>query len=93
MLSIRHATFVARYHGIVPDQRIVTTYEMYLDEKRISVSLATLEFKPDGAGTRLILTEQGVFLDGVDNPAERERGTRELLDNLDAALRREPARA
>ena len=53
MLSIRHATFVARYHGIVPDQRIVTTYEMYLDEKRISVSLATLEFKPDGAGTRI----------------------------------------
>ena len=58
-----------------------------------SGAMATLEFRPDGAGTRLILTEQGVFLDGVDSPAERERGTRELLDNLDAALRREPARA
>jgi len=28
------------------------------------------------------MTEQGVFLDGLDTPAEREHGTRELLDTL-----------
>jgi hypothetical protein len=36
----------------------------------------------------LIITEQDAFLDGADLPAERERGTRELLDNLAAELRR-----
>jgi uncharacterized protein YndB with AHSA1/START domain len=80
-------TFEARYQDIVPDERIVVTYDMHMDETRISVSLMTVEFKPEGAGTRLILTEQDAFLDGYDDPAERERGTRELLDALDAEIR------
>ena len=75
----------------MPDQRIVYSYDMHLDGARISVSLATVEFKPEGAGTRMIFTEQGVFLDGYDDPAGRERGTRALLDNLDAELRRAAA--
>ena len=81
-------TFDACYQDIVPDERIVYTYDMHLDETRISVSLATVELKPAGAGTRLIFTEQGVFLDGHDTPAEREHGTRSLLEKLDAELRR-----
>ncbi len=81
------------YQDIVPDQRIIYTYDMHLDETRISVSLATVEFTPAGKGTRLIFTEQGAFLDGYDNPARREQGTRDLLDALGAALRREPANA
>jgi uncharacterized protein YndB with AHSA1/START domain len=77
----------ALYWDIVPNERIVSTYEMHLDDKRISVSLATVELRPEGAGTRLILTEHGAFLDGYDNPEQREQGTRELLDALEAALR------
>jgi len=80
-------TFEARYQDIVPDERIVVTYDMHMDETRISVSLMTIEFKPDGTGTRLVLTEQDAFLDGNDDPAERERGTRELLEALDAEVR------
>jgi uncharacterized protein YndB with AHSA1/START domain len=83
----------ARYMDIVPNQRIVSTYDMHLDDKRISVSLATVEFTPAGAGTRLIYTEQGVFLDGYDNAVQREEGTRDLLGNLATALKRESARA
>src|ERR671911_1699181 len=75
-------TYEARYHDIVPDQRIVLTYDMHLDDARISVSLATVEFRPEGTGTRLVFTEQGAFLDGYDEPSERERGTRDLLDGL-----------
>lgn len=67
---------------ITPNERIVSSYEMHMDETRTSVSLATFEFKPNGAGTTLVLTEQGAFLDGVDNAAERERGTNVLLDQL-----------
>jgi uncharacterized protein YndB with AHSA1/START domain len=77
----------AIYQDIVPNQRIVLTYDMHLDNARISVSLLTLEFKPAGSDTKLVLTEQDVFLDGFDNVASREKGTRELLDNLESWLR------
>lgn len=40
------------------------------------------EFKPEGAGAKLIFTEQGVFLDGHDTPAQREEGTKLMLDKL-----------
>jgi uncharacterized protein YndB with AHSA1/START domain len=84
-------TYEARYQDIVPDERIVYTYDMHLDETRISVSLTTVEFMPAGAGTQLIFTEQGAFLDGYDTPAQREQGTRDLLDALGAELRRQSA--
>jgi uncharacterized protein YndB with AHSA1/START domain len=74
------------YQDIVPDQRIIYSYDMHLDNTRISVSLTTIEFKPEGTGTRLVFTEQGVFLDGTDSAATREQGTQGLLDNLGAAL-------
>ena len=56
--------FDAHYHDIVPDRRIVYSYGMHVGDKRISVSLATIEFEPAGAGTR------------------------DLMDKLDAELRR-----
>jgi uncharacterized protein YndB with AHSA1/START domain len=78
--------FDALYYDIVPNERIVFAYDMHLDDLRISVSLATIELKTDGAGTRLIYTEQGAFLDGFDDPAGREHGTGELLDQLGRVL-------
>jgi uncharacterized protein YndB with AHSA1/START domain len=77
----------AIYRDIVPDQRIVLTYDMYLDETRISVSLATVELKPVAASTRLTYTEQGAYLDGHDVPDLREQGMGTLLDALGAELR------
>lgn len=62
--------------------RIVIAYDMIVDDARISVSLNTVELRPAGAGTRLVLTEQGAFLDGHDDPAGREEGTRQLLEQL-----------
>jgi uncharacterized protein YndB with AHSA1/START domain len=79
-------TFEGRYQDIVPDERIVYAYDMHLDDRRISVSLATVELKPAGAGTRLIFTEQGAFLDGLDTPAQREEGTGSLLEALGEEL-------
>jgi uncharacterized protein YndB with AHSA1/START domain len=78
--------FESRYYDIVPNERVVSAYEMYLGETRISVSVATLELKAAGAGTRMVYTEQGAFLDGFDNPAIREEGTRDLLEKLGQAL-------
>jgi uncharacterized protein YndB with AHSA1/START domain len=82
--------FDCHYLDIVPDQRIVYAYDMHQDQTRISVSLATVEFKPAGKGTRLIFTEQAVFLDDFDDAGRREQGTGGLLDNLATALRRAP---
>jgi uncharacterized protein YndB with AHSA1/START domain len=84
-------TYEAVYQDIVPDERIVYSYSMFLDLTLISVSLATVELKAEAAGTRLVLTEQGAYLDGHEDGGERERGTGELLDALGAELRRQPA--
>jgi len=86
-------SYDACFQDIVADQRIVTTYEMQMDGARISVSVATLEFQPDGSGTRLVMTEQGAYLDGIDTAAERERGTSDLLANLGTYLQLQSARA
>ncbi|SFO49106.1 Uncharacterized conserved protein YndB, AHSA1/START domain [Mesorhizobium sp. NFR06] len=78
--------FNAVYQDIVPNRRIVYSYELLFGETRVSVSLATIELIAEGKGTRLVLTEQGAFFDGIDTPATREHGTGELLDALGAAL-------
>jgi uncharacterized protein YndB with AHSA1/START domain len=83
--------YEARYQDIVTDERIVYSYWMHLDDALISVSVATVELRAEGAGTRLVLTEQGAYLDGHDTSAQRQQGTGELLDALGAALAREPA--
>lgn len=85
--------FSAVYQDIVPNERIIYSYDMLLDDVRISVSVATLEFRGAGGGTELVLTEQGAFLDGYDDAGERERGTRELLEALGNFLARENADA
>ena len=78
--------FDATYFDIVPDRRIVYSYEMHWQGKKISVSLATIEFVTAGRGTKLIVTENGAFLDGYEDGGSRERGTLSLMDNLERAL-------
>lgn len=74
------------YMDIVPDARLVWSYVMSLDGRRISASLATVELIPDGTGTRLVFTEHGAFLDGYDGEGERQRGTVDLLSALESYL-------
>lgn len=75
----------ARYYDIVPEQRIIYSYEMYANGARISVSVATIEFAATAGGTALTWTEQGAYLDGFDGPEApqlRQEGTAEMLDGL-----------
>jgi uncharacterized protein YndB with AHSA1/START domain len=81
------------YHDIVPDERIVFSYDLSLGGALVSVSLATVELRAAGTGTQLTYTEHGAFLDGLDDPALREQGTVGLLDALGALLKREAATA
>jgi uncharacterized protein YndB with AHSA1/START domain len=79
-------TFEAVYHDVIPGARLVYSYEMWMDDRKISVSLATMEIEALGAQTRLRVTEQGAFLDGYEDGGSREHGTGALLDALGAAL-------
>jgi uncharacterized protein YndB with AHSA1/START domain len=85
------SSFEARYHEIIPNQRIIYTYEMHLGETRISASLITVQFRAADGGTCLVFTEQVVLLDGYDDPGgrDRERGTCGHLDRLAAYLQDE----
>jgi len=78
--------FECLYFDVVPEKRLVYTYDMYWQGKKISVSLASVEFVLAGKGTKLVLTEQHAFLDGYEDAGSRERGTRGLMDNLEVAL-------
>ena len=83
-------SYEALFQDIVPAERIVYTYDMLLHGTRISVSLATVEFTPEGDGdTRLVFTEQGAFLDGHESPARRAEGMGGLLDALGEELQSE----
>jgi len=81
--SGHHHLFRSRYHDIIDGQRIVYAYDLLLDHRLVSVSLATIEFRPgDEGGTHLLFTEHGAFFDELEDPAQREHGTGILLDTL-----------
>jgi len=81
-------TFETLYRDIVPEQRIVYTSTLSAGADLMTVSLTTVEFTPgEGGGTRLVLTEQGAFLDGQEQPAWREQGTSDQLEALAAELK------
>jgi uncharacterized protein YndB with AHSA1/START domain len=87
--------YEARYHDIIPDERIVFTYDLSLGGSLVSVSLATVEFRlaDGGSGTQLTYTEHGAFLDGLDDPELRKNGTGGMLDELGHWLERQAATA
>jgi uncharacterized protein YndB with AHSA1/START domain len=80
-------TFEAVYHDIAPSTRIVHSSTLSVGSKVATVSVTTVEISPAGDGTRLVLTEQGTYLDGLEEPSWREQGTSQQLDNLDAELK------
>jgi uncharacterized protein YndB with AHSA1/START domain len=82
----RETKFVARYHEIVPNERLVYVYDMHVDGVFMSVSLATIELTPQSAKTLLRITEQAVFIDGQDGNESRREGTKYLLEQVAANL-------
>jgi uncharacterized protein YndB with AHSA1/START domain len=78
--------FDAVYFDVIPDRRLVYAYEMHLNGIKISVSLATLELSLAAGGTKLVITEQGSFLEGYQDAGSREQGTGFLLDQLGTSL-------
>lgn len=80
------ADFETRYLDIIKDQRIVSTVAVTADGRVMSCSLQTLEFQPEGTGTRLICHEQAAWLNGMNMRSEHEGGWALLLDRLTAVV-------
>jgi uncharacterized protein YndB with AHSA1/START domain len=74
------------YLDIVPDRRIVSAYAMHDKERRFSTTLCTVETRPDGDGTHMVLTDQTAFLRG-ETPSDRRQGLEEMTAKLEAFLR------
>lgn len=72
----------ARFIDIVEGERILYVYEMRMGDVRLSASLVTVRFEPDGAGTCMTFTEQAALLDGHQAIEERIQGTEIGLDRL-----------
>lgn len=82
-----------RYEDIVPDQRIVSSGQMTEGDKSLFIGILTVEFNAAGKGCRMVMTEQGVFLDGHDKPENHEAGWGQMLDQLGDELKRGRAAA
>jgi uncharacterized protein YndB with AHSA1/START domain len=78
--------FEATYRDIVDGERIVYCSTLHDGDKLSTVSQTTVEFVAEGDGTRLVLTEQGAYLDGMEQPEWREQGTNSQLDTLGELL-------
>jgi hypothetical protein len=76
----------------VPSARIVYSSTLSVGDKVATVSLTTVEISPAGGGSRLVLTEQGTYLDGLEDPRWREHGTSDQLDALGADLKKSGTR-
>jgi uncharacterized protein YndB with AHSA1/START domain len=86
-ISGKDITWESLYREIVSDERIVYTSVLSENDMVATVSLTTVEFVPEGDGTRLVLVEAGAYLDGREQPAWREQGTCDQLDALGTELR------
>src|SRR4051812_7441479 len=86
------SVFDAQYFDIVPNERVVYVYEMTVNARKISTSLATFELSAVGGKTKLRLTEQGAYFADPDmkkyasegQAASRLEGTKGLMDKIAA---------
>lgn len=78
--------YTATFHAISPNQGLVFTYDMHHAGSHLSVSVASVEFTPDKAGTRMTFTEQAVYFDGQDGTESRKTGTAAHFERLAAVL-------
>lgn len=87
-------TFESHFHDIIVDERMVFSSTLTTGgQDMATVSLTTVELHSEGDSTRLVLTQQGAFLDGHEDPTWREQGTRDQLDALGAELARSSSNA
>lgn len=84
----RPLIYRARYADIVQDERILTTSTLHTEDRLSTVSTTSVEFHAEDDGTRVVVTEHGIYLPGQEQPEWREQGTAQQLDTLAAEFDR-----
>lgn len=88
--TVERLAYRSHFLDIVPEKRIVFSYQALVDDRCRWVSLVTIQIAPSGDGTQLSRTEQYAFLiltgDGSDDEAHLRGGTRLQLNGLAAVL-------
>lgn len=79
-------TYSASYFDVLPGQRLLLSYSMSINGAPLSLSLLSILFAAEGAGTRLTLHEDVAHLDGRGTAEGRRDGTERLMDALAANL-------
>ena len=74
------------YDEVKPDNRIVFSQVVEMNERRISCSLISVEFLPADTGCLVRLTHQAAFFEGSDGPEMRKMGWQALLQQLGKQL-------
>ena len=74
------------YYDILPDERLILGFIMTMDGKLFTASQQILEFSAKGAGSHLKLTEQIIYVDGIDHPEDRRKGTNDMMETLNTYL-------
>jgi len=87
----RKMVLETRFWDVVPNERFVATYDCVVGDRRLSVSLYSVQLIPTDKGTKLITVEDGAFLDGLDSADGRIQGVTYDLDNLGTYLERSEA--
>ena len=81
--------FIAKYHAVEQVKRIVYSYDLMIDGKHHSTSLALVELNSVGKNTDMIFTEFVAWHDGTElskGLASREHGTRWQFDKVAEVL-------
>ena len=78
--------YTARYHLIETNQKLVYVYDMHIDGRHLSLSLASMELNEHPRGSRMLYTEQAVYFNGEDDTKSRMHGTTAHFDRLERCL-------
>lgn len=78
---------VTRYYDIVPGQRIVSSEVVEVRGSKLLITMATVTFEPEGAGTKVSVVAQLTSLAGEQMLDGAKIGHNAALDNLVEAMR------
>ncbi|TGK00973.1 ATPase [Leptospira semungkisensis] len=85
--------YTAHFHDIRPKERIVFDYDMHMNQRIYSSSIATIEIEEIGPKqTKLVFSEQVAFLDGTpgdEGVASRRQGTMDHLNKIIEFLKKQ----
>lgn len=82
--------FIAKYHTVEQAKRIVYSYDLMIDGKHHSTSLAVVELTPVGKNTDMTFTEFVAWHDGTSRDAglaSREKGNSWQFDKIAEVLK------